>query len=173
MPEVSVRPADDSEIERAREILRLAYAEYEADIPPENWVPYQADILNLEGRAAASELLVADLEGEVAACVSYYPPGAEVAYPSATFSELWPKDWAAFRLLAVDPPARGKGLGRLLTEACLERAREQGASAVGLHTTAPMRTAREMYERMGLERTPQYDFQPAPEVLVAAYRLVL
>jgi GNAT superfamily N-acetyltransferase len=136
-------------------------------------VRYQADILDLEGRADASELLIAEIDGEVAACVSYYPPGAKVAYPSPTFSETWPAEWAAFRLLAVHPSARQKGLGRLLTEECIRRARASGAPALGLHTTAPMKVAREMYERMGFERVPRYDFQPSPDILVAAYRLTL
>ena len=170
--EISIRVADDSEIERARDILRAAYAQYESEIPPENWQLYSADILDLEARAAASELLVAELDGAIVSCVSYYPPGAEVAYPSQTFSETWPGDWAAFRLLAVDPSAQGKGVGRAVTEACIERARAAGAPALGLHTTEPMSVARAMYERMGFERVPRYDFQPAPEVLVEAYRLM-
>lgn len=173
MSEVSVRLATPSDIERAREILREAYAQYESEIPPENWIRYQADILDLEGRAVASELLVAEMFEEVVACVSYYAPGAQVDYPSPTFSEQWPAEWAAFRLLAVHPTARHLGVGRSLTEACIQRAEAAGAPAVGLHTTEPMKIAREMYERMGFERVPQYDFQPRPEILVAAYRLLL
>lgn len=173
MADIHVRTAHDSEIERARDILREAYAQYESEMPHENWVLYQADILDLEGRAHSSELLVAEMDDEVVACVSYYAPGATVAYPSATFSETWPAEWAAFRLLAVNPITRGKGVGRRLTEDCIERARSSGAPALGLHTTAPMKVAREMYERMGFERIPRYDFQPSPEILVAAYRLSL
>ena len=170
---LSIRLARDSEVERAREILRAAYAQYESEIPPENWQRYSADILDLEGRAAASELIVAELDGTLVSCVSYYPPGAKVAYPSPTFSETWPSEWAAFRLLAVDRSARGSGIGRAMTEACIERARSAGAPAVGLHTTEPMSVARAMYERMGFERVPRYDFQPSPAVLVEAYRLSL
>ena len=35
-----------------------------------------------------------------------------------------------------------------------------GAPVLGLHTTAPMKVARAMYERMGFERAPRYDFRP-------------
>ena len=173
MSGVTVRVGQRSDFEPARRILRDAYAQYEADIPPDNWVRYLADILALEERAEASELLVAEMDGRVVACVSYYPPGSEVAYPSPTFSETWPAEWAAIRLLAVDPSVRQKGLGRRLTEDCIRRARAAGAPALGLHTTAPMKVAREMYERMGFERVPRYDFQPSPDILVAAYRLTL
>jgi GNAT superfamily N-acetyltransferase len=168
-----IRVADDSDIEPARVVLKAAYAEYESAFPAANWAPYLADILDLEGRADASILVVAELDGRVVGCVSYFPSGAKAAYPSDAVSAHWPPEWSAFRLLAVDPSARGAGVGRRLTIACIERAREQSAPAVGLHTTAPMGVARAMYERMGFERAPRYDFRPGPTVLVEAYRLLL
>ena len=173
MTKVSVRLARENEIEQAREVLRSAYSEFEVAFPASNWVPYLEDILDLEGRATASELVVAERDGAIIGCVSYFPPGAKTSYPSDSFSEHWPDSWSAFRLLAVAPAARGSGVGRRLTEVCIDRARERGAPAVGLHTTAPMAVARAMYERMGFERAPRYDFRPGPTILVEAYRLLL
>lgn len=173
MPDIAIRRAETGDVEAARDVLRAAYAQYQKAFPPENWLPYLADILDLEGRAHASDLLVAEREAAVVACVSYYRPGAEMSYPSESFSEQWPSGWAAIRLLAVAPGARGSGFGRMLTEACIERARNDGARGIGLHTTTQMSVARAMYERMGFSRAPQYDFQPSPSILVEAYQLVL
>lgn len=173
MKEMMIRTAEDADLEPARRVLREAYGEYASAFPEESWLAYLQDILDLEARASASDLLIAELDGEVVACVSYYPPGAEVSYPSDSFSLHWPGEWASFRLLAVDPSARGSGVGRALTEACLERARSQGAVAVGLHTTVPMALARAMYERMGFVRSPRYDFRPTDDLLVEAYALEL
>ena len=78
-----------------------------------------------------------------------------------------------FRLLGVHPDARGRGIGRLLTEECLRRARRAGRGAMGLHTTQPMAIARTMYERMGFVRMPEHDFYPVPGFHVMAYRLPL
>ena len=173
MSEIVVRSAIDPDIEPARSVLEAAYSEYEKSFPPQNWDPYLKDILDLEGRAGASELIVAELNGEIVGCVSYFPPGAKTSYPSDSFSEQWPADWATFRLLAVPPSERGNGVGRRLTDACIDRARTQGAPAIGLHTTEPMAVARAMYERMGYEREPRFDFRPGPDILVEAYRLLL
>lgn len=173
MSDIAIRAVTDADIEAARDVLRSSYVEYETAFPAENWAPYLADILDLEGRAPESELLVAELDGRLVGCVSYFPPGSKASYPSDSFSEPWPSDWAAFRLLGVDPSSRGHGVGRLLTEVCIERARAQGAPALGLHTTAPMSVARAMYERMGFDRAPRFDFRPAAEVLVEAYTLRL
>src|SRR5687767_12191580 len=147
MPAVTSRDATDEDLEKARAVLASAYSEYSSAFPAENWTRYLADILDLEGRASESRLLVAELDGRLVGCVSYFPPGSKAAYPSDAFSEHWPAEWAAFRLLAVDPAARGNGVGRHLTVLCIERARAAGAPVVGLHTTAPMKVAREMYER--------------------------
>ena len=168
-----MRVASTEDFEAARAVLNAAYSEYEKAFPPENWTPYLKDILDLEGRAPESDLLVAESDGRVVGCVSYFRPGAKASYPSDSYSERWPEDWSAVRLLAVAPDARGQGVGRRLTDACIERAREQGATSVGLHTTAPMAVARAMYERMGFERVPQYDFRPGPKIVVEAYRLPL
>ena len=173
MEPVTIRVADIDDFEEAREVLRAAYAEYEGSFPAESWIQYLADILDLEGRAGESELIVAERGGRIVGCVSYFPPGGKASYPTDSFSEPWPSDWSAFRLLAVDPEVRGGGIGRALTEACIKRSRELGAQVHGLHTTAPMRIAREMYERMGFERVARYDFRPDPEVLVEAYCLTL
>lgn len=65
---------------------------------------------------------------------------------------------AGFRLLAVADAARGKGVGKLLTQACIENARQQGRVQLILHTTLAMQTAWKMYERMGFSRSEDLDF---------------
>jgi ribosomal protein S18 acetylase RimI-like enzyme len=51
----------------------------------------------------------------------------------------------------------GRGLGRLLSEECLARARDDGAERVALHTGEQMVAARRLYERMGLEVLKEID----------------
>jgi GNAT superfamily N-acetyltransferase len=62
-----------------------------------------------------------------------------------------------FRFLAVDPAARGRGIGRALFAACLDRARAAGKRRMALPTTEWMVTARAMYERAGFRREPEGD----------------
>jgi ribosomal protein S18 acetylase RimI-like enzyme len=57
--------------------------------------------------------------------------------------------WPVIRMLVVAPPARGKGLGRRLTEACILRAHRDGAPLIALHTTPVMEVALAMYQRLG------------------------
>ena len=65
---------------------------------------------------------------------------------------------SGIRLLGVDPAFRNVGAGKALTAACIELAREQGHAEVILHTTAAMRVAWGMYERLGFVRAEELDF---------------
>jgi ribosomal protein S18 acetylase RimI-like enzyme len=69
----------------------------------------------------------------------------------------------------VEPGSRGQGLGTRLTEECLRRARELKIPTIFLYTGEFMRAARNIYERLGFQRTPEFDRETGP----IAYRLDL
>jgi len=79
-------------------------------------------------------------------------------------------DSSGIRLLAVKPEARGFGVGRALTRACIQRAAERGSAQVILHTTKSMQIAWGMYQRMGFHRSPDLDFSQG-ELPVYGFRL--
>ena len=118
-------------------------------------------------RARDAELVVAtDEGGTLLGTVTYVPAGtpwAEVARPGE----------AEFRMLAVAPEARGRGVGALLTQWCLDRARAEGCTAVVLSTLPTMHTAHRIYERLGFRRTPERDWYPAEGILLVTYLLPL
>lgn len=68
------------------------------------------------------------------------------------------KHAAAFRLLSVAPAARGHGLGKLLSNVCIELARDEGYRQMIIHTTDAMKPAWKMYERLGFKRSGDLDF---------------
>ena len=65
---------------------------------------------------------------------------------------------SGIRLLGVDPTFRNTGAGKALTNACIQLARQQGHAEVILHTTAAMRVAWGLYERLGFVRSEELDF---------------
>jgi ribosomal protein S18 acetylase RimI-like enzyme len=122
---------------------------------------------HVRGRMAESQVIVAELNHRLVGTVTLYLEGPHHSQTG------WPEGWAGIRLLAVHPAYRQRGFGRALMEECLRRCRQHGITTVGLHTTELMDVARRMYERLGFRRAPEFDFQPAPGVVVAAYRLDL
>ena len=59
------------------------------------------------------------------------------------------------------PSARGLGLGRGMTEAVIEKAKQIGYRELRLDTLPTMTTAMKLYERMGFERISPY-YEPTP-----------
>ena len=93
---------------------------------------------------------------------------------SGDFGEvLESDDESAFRMLVVDPAARGRGVGELLVCACLARARAAGKRRMVLSTSTLMTAAHRLYERLGFTRLPERDWSPAPEVDLLVYALDL
>ncbi|RTE87752.1 MULTISPECIES: GNAT family N-acetyltransferase [Gammaproteobacteria] len=82
------------------------------------------------------------------------------------------KDAAGFRLLAVSPTARGLGLGKALTEACIQRAKNMGRKQVVIHSTRAMQVAWHLYENIGFQRSTDLDFKQE-SLPVFGFRLTL
>jgi GNAT superfamily N-acetyltransferase len=68
---------------------------------------------------------------------------------------------SGIRLLAVANDARGQGVGRTLTDYCIDKARQAKHSKVILHTTQFMPAAWKLYEHMGFVRYSAIDFKQA------------
>jgi ribosomal protein S18 acetylase RimI-like enzyme len=82
-------------------------------------------------------------------------------------------DEAEIRALAVRPEARGRGVGRELVDAVIERAASLGVKHLLLLTQQEMRTAHRIYEEAGFARLPNRDISPEPGVNLLAYGLDL
>jgi len=74
--------------------------------------------------------------------------------PGGWISELGKTGELDFRLLAVAPAARGRGIGELLTRHVLTLARERGLGRVVMNSGPEMLGAHRLYDRMGFTRLP-------------------
>lgn len=74
---------------------------------------------------------------------------------------------AKLRLLIVDPRARGLGMGRRLTRACIRFARAAGYKKMVLWTQSHLAAARSIYEAEGFRRTSSKPHRSFGKRLVA------
>ena len=89
-------------------------------------------------------------------------------------SELAKDDSEAdIRAFAVAADAQGKGVGRKLLLAVIERAEELGLRRLRLCTQPAMRAAQHLYTAAGFSRTPELDFSPIADLTLRAYELDL
>ncbi|MGZ4674669.1 MAG: GNAT family N-acetyltransferase [Ilumatobacteraceae bacterium] len=113
---------------------------------------YEDELRDVAGRAVECDVLVAVNRHRTLLGAVTYVPG-----PDTVLSEFSDADAAGIRMLAVAPGHQGSGVGRALTEACIERARRDGRRKIVLHSTELMKVARTMYEKLGFVAEPERD----------------
>ncbi|HEY2665931.1 MAG TPA: GNAT family N-acetyltransferase [Actinomycetota bacterium] len=146
---LSIREAVPEDYEELSRLVIDAYREF-AETLGDDWEGYREDLADIAGRATQGRQLVAEIEGRPVGTVSYYPPRGEAG---ANEWWWWPKGFAYVRALGVDPAIRGRGVGRALTIACIERARADGAAGITLNTLSFMPAATALYEGLGFHQT--------------------
>jgi ribosomal protein S18 acetylase RimI-like enzyme len=87
--------------------------------------------------------------------------------------EISGPDEGEFRMLAVDPAAQGRGVGRALVEASVDVICAAGRERVVISSATDMTSAHRLYERLGFTRAPARDWRPAPDVQLRVYELAL
>ncbi|WP_372444840.1 GNAT family N-acetyltransferase [Microbispora corallina] len=153
-----VREARPDEMDQ---VGRLRVAAYEAeDLLAAN--PAYAETLRLLGTRGDGEVLVAVEDGRAVgtAMLQLWGPGCEVAREAGE---------AEMRALAVDPAARGRGVGGALVEAVAGLAASRGARRLVLSTQPRMTSAQRLYLAKGFDRLPERDWTPVPGLTLLAF----
>jgi len=167
---IVVRPIHPGDHQRVRSALISAYAQYAEVLPPPVLAAYLSDLVDLDGRGIGAEILVAEHGGTVLGTVTCSTDGDDAGF-------AWPGQWAVVQALAVPPSSRGRAIGRLLVETCIERARTAGARGIGGHAPEFMSAAVHLCESLGFRRAPAFDVEVTPRLrgpgVVSAYELPL
>lgn len=170
--EYKVRNAFPGEFPEIGKLMVQVYSQLEG-FPKETEQPeYYKMLLNVGEltKKPCTELLVAVTpEGRIAGVVVYF---SDMQYYGSGGTATLERDASGFRLLAVDPSQRGLGIGKLLTNECIRRARDKKQRNLVIHTTKAMATAWKMYEKIGFRRAEDLDFMQG-ELPVFGFRLKL
>lgn len=172
--EALIRHAAPDEISEIEAVCVAAFSEYRGEMPLTVFESYIDDLHHLSDHWHEAEVLVAEVGGHIAGSVLFYAD-------ASTEGLGLPQGWSGFRKLAVHPRKRGRGLGRSLTQACIDSARRRHAPTIGIHTVSFMRAAWRIYERMGFRRCTEFDLSASDiglgnasaDVNIIAYRLDL
>ena len=159
MSDLVVRRAAAADLDAAGEVTVAAYAEFTQG-PDDHYVALLRDAARRDREA---ELWVAELAGEVVGTVT-------IALPGSPWREIGADDEGEFRMLAVAPTARRRGVGDSLMQLVLDRFQSLGMTAVVLSSLAEMTAAHRIYERAGFVRVPERDWTPVPGVDLIAFR---
>src|SRR3712207_6734130 len=103
-------PADAAAVNR---VALAAFAQYEGVYS--DWEALSRAVGAMAGLAQSGRIFVAEsMAGKIVGAVAYIGPRSE---PRADFFD---PEWPIVRMLGVDPEARGQGIGRRLTQACID-----------------------------------------------------
>jgi ribosomal protein S18 acetylase RimI-like enzyme len=161
-PTLLTREAVPGELPEIERLVKTAYQEFQGFMPEAIWQRWMRNVSEAM-HAPGGIVLVAEREGKIEGAVTFYPDASQA------HQGHWPAGAGAIRMLAVRLASRGKGVGELLTQACLRRARELGIGTIFLYTGTFMAAAQRLYEKIGFKRAPEFDGDPGP----IAYRLDL
>ena len=140
-PRVEISPARTAEdIASIGELFREYAASIGVDL---EYQGFSSELATLPGQYVppSGELLVANVNGEAAGCVALR------ALDQSTLE---------MKRLYVRPSARGTGLGKLLVEAAISIARQNGYGELRLDTLATMVSAQRLYGALGFVEIPPY-----------------
>jgi GNAT superfamily N-acetyltransferase len=113
---------------------------------------YYAELADVGSRVDRSVVFGAFDDGDALGCVTY------VADEVSAYAEHMLAGEASFRMLAVAPAARGRGVGEALVRRCIDEATSAGRTALFIHSGSWMRDAHRLYDRLGFERRADRDW---------------
>jgi GNAT superfamily N-acetyltransferase len=168
----TIRNAKPEEFPAIGELMVQVYSQLEgfpkqSDQP--NYYKMLANVGSLTTTPGTELLVAVSAEGKIAGAVVFF---ADMKHYGSGGMATHERNASGFRLLAVDTTERGKGVGKILTTACIAKARENKSLQLIIHTTVAMQTAWKMYEQLGFKRSEDLDFRQGT-LSVFGFRLML
>lgn len=167
----TIRNAKPNEFEAVGQLMVAVYSQLEgfptAEEQP-NYYKMLANIGELTQKPRTELLVAVSSDDLIAGGVVYF---SDMQYYGSGGTATKEQNASGFRLLAVDPAIRGAGIGKLLTNECIRKAKEESHQLI-IHTTMAMQTAWKMYENLGFVRSEDLDFMQG-ELPVFGFRLLL
>lgn len=152
-----IREAEPADVTAAGALRVQAYEAQDLLAPT-----YAATLRALGSDGIGTVLVALDDAGTLlgTVMVQRHHPRSEVAYAD---------DEAEIRALAVAPEAQGRGVGRALVRAVIERAAAWGMARIVLSSMPAMATAQRLYRAEGFTRMPDRDWSPGDGIALLAY----
>jgi GNAT superfamily N-acetyltransferase len=167
-----IRNAHPKEFKSIGQLMVTVYSQLDGFPKPAeqpNYYKLLESVGDLTNKAGTEILVALSPENRIAGAVVYFSDMKNYGSGGTATQE---QNSAGFRLLSVDPSTRGHGIGKLLTHACIQKAKDQKLGQMIIHTTKAMQTAWTMYENIGFKRSEDLDFMQG-DLQVFGFRLKL
>lgn len=133
------------DLKQLRQLALKSWQQFQNDLTPENWQKLRKSLNNEQtylDLLEKSYCLVCENDNKEII-------GMAFLVPKGNPTEIYETNWSYIRFVSVDPSFSGKGIGRQLTEKCIEIAKSNNEQIIALHSSEMMNKARHIYESLG------------------------
>jgi len=140
------------DVEQLKFLALLSYGQFQNTLTEENWIKLRTHISNenlFPHLLKSSKGFVCEHNNEIV--------GMAFLVPKGNPTEIFQEDWSYIRMVGVHPNFGGKGIGKQLTQMCIDYARSSEEKIIALHTSEYMNAARHIYESLGFKQIKELE----------------
>lgn len=144
---MNFRRGNKNDVKQLKALGISSWIEFKNDLTHDNWNELHNSLNDFN---TYTELL---LMSECIVCQDDFGEIIGMAFlvPSGNPNEIYDETWCHLRFVSVSPNYRGKGIGKKLTELCIDLAKKNNEKIIALHTSEIMGSARHIYEKIGFK----------------------
>ena len=146
------REGDTNDLDQLKKLGVISYSQFEGVLTEDHWNRLHSFLL--------SENLYSELLG-ISKCFvcenNQGIIGMTFLIPQGNPTEIFQSDWSYIRMVGVNPNFKGNGIGKRLTQMCIDYAKGQNENVVALHTSEFMDAARHIYESLGFKQIKELE----------------
>lgn len=142
--EFTFRDGKIDDEEQLKELGLISYGQFKDILTDDNWnklYQFLTDENSYRDLLRKSKCFICENDGQTI--------GMAYIIPKGNPTDIFQEDWCYIRMVGVHPGFAGKGIGKKLTQMCIEHAKESGEKIIALHTSECMDAAKHIYEKTG------------------------
>lgn len=151
--DITFRGATYNDLTDLKNLAVKSWLQFQPNLTDENWIKLNSSLTNDKTYVE----LLDKSAGFVAISDNNSIVGMAFLVPNGNPTDIYDKEWCYIRFVTVDPDFGRQGIGRKLTNLCVETARQNKEKVIALHTSEFMDAARHIYESSGFSILREID----------------
>ena len=144
---MTYREGNINDLNGIKKLVLKSWGQFQNELTNENWEKLKTSLSNSKtytGLLENSYCVICENDKLETIGVSFL-----VAHGNPT--EIYDHNWCYIRFVTVDTDYGGQGIGKQLTEKCIQYAIASNERTIALHTSEIMNKARHIYESLGFK----------------------
>ena len=144
---MTYREGNINDLNGIKKLVLKSWGQFQNELTNENWEKLKTSLSNSKtytGLLENSYCAICENDNLETIGVSFL-----IAHGNPT--EIYDHNWCYIRLVTVDTDYGGQGIGKQLTQKCIQYAIASNERTIALHTSEIMNKARHIYESLGFK----------------------